>query len=93
MLSLIATLRVKEGKANDAREFLGKLASEVREGEPGTLAYVCHQRKDDPRTFVVYEKYDSPESFKAHGANLAKHGARFADLLEGRPDLQMLDEI
>jgi quinol monooxygenase YgiN len=93
MLSLIATLRVKEGKAEDAREFLGKLAAEVRDGEPGTLAYVCHQRRDDPRTFVVYEKYDSQESFKAHGANLAKHGARFADLLDARPELQMLEEL
>ncbi len=93
MPSLIATLRVKEDKVDDAKKFFRELAGEVRAAEPGTLAYVFHQKKDDPRTFVVYEKYASEEAFKTHGANLAARGSRFAGILDGRPELQMLEEI
>jgi quinol monooxygenase YgiN len=93
VLNVIATLRVKEGKEQEARAFLKELASKVQESEPETLAYICHQRKDDPRTFVVYEKYKSDEAFRTHGANLAQHGARFAGILDGRPEILMLDEI
>jgi quinol monooxygenase YgiN len=93
MPSVIAILRVKEDKIDDAKKFFVELASEVRKNEPGTLAYVFHQRKDDARTFVVYEKYASDEAFKTHGANLAKSGQRFAGILDGRPEIQMLQEL
>jgi quinol monooxygenase YgiN len=93
VLSVIATLRVKEGKEEETRAFLKELASGVRENEPETVAYVCHQRKDDPRSFIVYEKYKSEEAFRTHGANLAQHGARFIGLLEGRPEIVMLEEL
>ena len=93
VLSLIATLKVKEGQEEEAKGFFRELAKKVTETEPGTLTYVFHQRKDDPRAFVVYEKYESDEAFKAHGANLAQHGARFAGVLDGRPELVFLEEI
>jgi quinol monooxygenase YgiN len=93
MPSVIAILRVKEDKVEDAKKFFRELAGDVRSSEPGTLAYVFHQRKDDPRTFVVYEKYASDEAFKTHGANLASRGQRFVGILDGRPEIQMLEEL
>jgi quinol monooxygenase YgiN len=65
----------------------------VRANEPGTKAYVFHQRKDDPCVFVAYEKYENDEAFKAHGANLRAHGGAFAAVLDGRPEIVILDEI
>ena len=62
MPSLIATLRVKEDKVEEARKLFKELQESVRAEEPGTLAYVFHQKKDDPRAFVVYEKYESDEA-------------------------------
>ena len=93
MPSVVATLKVKNDKIDEARSFLRTLAANVRANEPGTTAYVFHQRKDDPSVFVVYEKYASDEAFKKHGENLRAQGAGFAGILDGRPEIVMLDEI
>ena len=93
MPSVIATIKVKKDKVEEARRFLSGLAAKVLANEPGTKAYVFHQRKDDPSVFVAYEKYDSDEAFKIHGKNLAAEGAGFAALLDGRPEIVMLDEV
>jgi quinol monooxygenase YgiN len=93
MPSVVATLKIKADKIDEAKAFLRTLAANVRKNEPGTTAYVFHQRKDDPTVFVAYEKYTSDEAFKTHGANLRAHGAAFVALLDGRPEIIMLDEI
>jgi quinol monooxygenase YgiN len=93
MPSVIAILKVKKDKVDEARRFLNGLAAKVRANEPGTQAYVFHQRKDDPSVFVAYEKYVDDAAFKTHGKNLASEGAGFAALLDGRPEIVLLDEI
>jgi len=93
MSSLIATIRVHKEKIEEAKGFLKELADQVRREEPGTLAYVVHQRKDEPNAFVVYEKYESKEAFKAHQENLGQHAARFGSLLAGPPELVRVEEI
>ena len=93
MPSVVATLKVKEDKVEEARSFLKELASDTLANEPGTLAYVIHQKKDDPTSFVVYEKYESDAAFALHSKNLATRGAGFAAILGGRPEIVMLEEI
>jgi quinol monooxygenase YgiN len=93
MQTLIATLKVQNGKQEEAKTLFRELSAAVRANEPGTLAYVFHQRKDDPLTFWVYETYASEDAFKAHGANLAKWGPRFAGVLAGRPEIVFLEEV
>ena len=93
MPSLIVNLRVQEGRIEEAKALFKELAAQVRQNEPGTLAYVFHQRKDEPNTFVVYEKDESDAAFKTHPQNLAEVGARFGALLAGPPELLMLEEI
>ncbi len=93
MPSVVATLKVKQDKIEEAKGFLRTLGANVRQSEPGTKAYVFHQRKDDPSVFVAYEKYESDEAFKQHGQNLRAQGANFAALLDGRPEIVLLDEI
>ena len=93
MPSVVATVKVKQDKLEEATAFLEELAAGVLANEPGTLAYVIHQRQDDPHTFVVYEKYESPEAFAVHGQNLASKGAEFMALLDGPPEIVMLEEI
>ena len=93
MPSVIATLKVKQDKIEEAKSFLRTLAANVKANEPGTKAYVFHQRKDDPAVFVAYEKYESEEAFKQHGQNLRASGAGFAAVLDGRPEIVLLDEI
>ena len=93
MPSVLATLKVKKDKVAEAVEGFRKLAAQVRQSEPGTLAYVFHQRKDDPSVFIVYEKYADDAAFKKHGENLRAQGAVFAGVLDGRPEITFLDEI
>lgn len=93
MPSIVATLKLKEDKLEEARAFLKELAAEVRANESGTLAYVLHQRRDDPRTVVVYEKYEGDEALAVHGQNLGAKAAEFMALLDGPPDIVVLDEM
>jgi quinol monooxygenase YgiN len=93
MPSIVATIKVKEDKIEEAKAFVKELSAEVLSNEPGTLAYVFHQRADDPTVFVAYEKYESQEAFKAHSKNLASKGASFAAILAGPPEILMLEEV
>jgi quinol monooxygenase YgiN len=93
MANVVATLKVKEDKLEEAKAFFKKLAAEVKANEPGTLVYVFHQRRDDPLTFVVYEKYESDEAFALHSKNLAAVGADFMALMSGPPEIVVLDEV
>ena len=93
MPSIVASIRVKKEKTDEAKAFFKELAGQVLKNEPGTLAYVFHQRKDDPQVFVAYEKYESEEAFQTHSANLGKEVARFGAVLDGAPDIVLLEEI
>ncbi len=93
MPSVIANLKVKDDKVDEAKEFFAKLAKETLEAEEGTLAYVAHQRKDDPTTFVFYEKYADDAAFARHGENLGKHGKAFGAVLAGAPEIIFLEEV
>ena len=93
MPSVVATVKVKEDKIEEAKAFFKELAADTLANESGTLAYTFHQQLDDPCTFVAYEKYEDNEAFKLHGKNLAAKGAGFAAVMDGPPSIVMLEEI
>ena len=93
MPSVIATLKVNPDKVEDAKKLFAELAANVKSEEPGTLAYVPHQRSDEPTTFIFYEKYADKAAFDTHGANLAKAGAKFAGVLAGPPEIVFMEEV
>ena len=93
MPSLIATLKVKEDKVDEAVKLFQELQENVRSNEPGTLEYVFHQKAGEPTTFVVYEKYADPAALETHRTNLAKVGSRFASILNGPPEIVAIEEI
>ena len=93
MPSVIATIKVKEDKIDEAKQLFAKLSANVLKEEPGTLAYVPHQRKDQPATFVFYEKYEDDAAFATHGENLQKVGKEFAGVMAGAPEIVFMDEV
>ncbi len=93
MPSVVATLQVKEDKVEEAKTFLKQLSADTLAKEPGTLAYTVHQKKDEPTTFVFYEKYESDEALAQHSENLKAVGASFAGILAGRPEIVYLEEV
>jgi quinol monooxygenase YgiN len=93
MPTVVATVKLKEGKEEEAKGFFKTLAQETLANEPGTLIYSLHVRRDDPATVVVYEKYESDEAFATHSKNLGAKGAEFAAFLAGPPEVVILEEL
>jgi quinol monooxygenase YgiN len=93
MPSVVATIKVQEDKIEEAKTFLKQLAANTLANESGTKAYLPHQKKDDPTTFVFYEKYESDEALAIHGKNLASVGKEFGALLAGAPEIVYLEEL
>lgn len=93
MPSVVATIKVKEDKIEEAKVFLAKLSRDTVQNEEGTLAYVAHQRKDDPTLFVFYEKYEDKAALAVHSENLKSVGKEFAALLAGAPEIIMMEEL
>jgi len=92
-ISIIATINVKEGKMDEAKEVLKEIVPKVRASEPGLLAYIPHTVKDQENTIVWYEKYKDGDAIKAHMANLGKNMAKLQPLLEKGMDLKTCFEI
>ena len=60
MPTVIATLKVKEGKMGSALEVLREIVPKIRAAEPGIVSYVPHSvegSKKDKNTIIFYEKY------------------------------------
>ena len=92
-ISIIATIHIKEGKMEEAKEVLKEIVPKVRASEPGLLAYIPHTVKDQENTIVWYEKYKDGDAIKAHMANLGKNMAKLQPLLEKGMDLKTCFEI
>jgi quinol monooxygenase YgiN len=93
MPSVMATIKVKEDKIEEAKAFLKELAADTLKNEAGTQIYLPHQKRGDPATFVFYEKYESDEALAIHGKNLAKVGKEFGALLAGSPEIVTMEEL
>jgi quinol monooxygenase YgiN len=57
-----------------------------RPAEPGCLEFSVYQEIDDPRAFLLYERYTSEEAFQAH-----RRTPHFEDIIE-RQVVPLLDE-
>lgn len=67
MYGIIATQKVKSGKAEEYVERFKKLQELVRQQEPGNIYYDLYVSRSDENTFHVMERYDSKEALKNHG--------------------------
>jgi len=95
MVTIIATIKVKEGKIDEAIEVLKEIVPQIKASEPGTLEYIPHTvaGRKFKNTIIFYEKYESEEAMKTHMANLAKSTVKLVPLLEPGMDLKTCFEI
>ncbi len=95
MVTIIATVEVKEGKIEEAKEFLKEMVAQIKASEPGTLEYIPHTVKgcDFKNKITFYEKYKDGEAMKTHMANLGKSSAKLTPLLVPGMDLKTCFEI
>jgi quinol monooxygenase YgiN len=93
MITIIATVKIKEGKMNEAVEILKEIVPKVRQSEPGCLAYIPHTIRGQDNTIIYYEKYQDKEALKAHSANLPKTMEKMMPLMESGADIKTCYEI
>jgi len=93
MISLIVTLKVKEGKMDEAVQALKEAVHRVKAAEPGCIEYIPHTVRGENNTIIFYEKYRDKDALKIHSANLAKSLEKLLPLLEPGMDVKTCYEI
>lgn len=93
MISLIVTLKVKEGKMDEAVQALKEAVPRVKAAEPGCIEYIPHTVRGESNTIIFYEKYRDKDALKIHSANLAKSLEKLLPLLEPGMDVKTCYEI
>ena len=62
---VVARYVVSEGHESSVARLLRKNA-EASRAEPGCLEFSVYREIDDPRAFLLYERYTDEEAFQAH---------------------------
>lgn len=96
MISVVATLKVNEGREQDFIDAAKEMIAAVAKNEAGrTLMYTLQQAQDDPTTFVFYEQYADAEAIAAHGKteHMAAFGGRLRGVTAGRPQVQRFEIV
>ena len=89
-VTVIATIKVKPGAEDLARQLLQSVVAPTRL-EPGCLNYDLHQSATDPTEFLFHETWESDEALAAHSTSTAPHraalGQQLGELLGGPPSV------
>ena len=95
MYTVIATLKVQEGKMEEAVRVLKEDVPKLMEKEPGCLAYIPHTVKGEGNgnTIMIYEKYADKDALKLHSANLMTSMGRLLALLDPQMEIRTCTEI
>ena len=93
MITLIATLKVKDGNMEEAIQILKEIVPKVKASEPGCMEYIPHTVRGDEKTIIFYEKYSDKDALKLHAANLMKNMEKLFPLLEPGMDIKTCYEI
>lgn len=93
MITIIAALKVKQGKMDEAIGILKEIVPKVKASEPGCLEYIPHTVRGDDNTILFYEKYKDKDALKIHSGNLPKTMEKLFPLLEPGMDIKTCYEI
>ena len=95
MITLIATLTIKEGKMEEAIEILKEIVPKVKESEPGCKTYIPHtvKGKKNKNSIIFYEVYEDKNALNTHSTNLPKSLGKLFPLLDGGMDIKTCTPI
>jgi quinol monooxygenase YgiN len=93
MITLIAKLKVKEGKMDEAIALLKEIVPKIKAAEPGCIEYIPHTVRGEDNAIIFYEKYQDKEALKIHSGNLAKSMEKLFPLLEPGMEVKTCTEI
>jgi quinol monooxygenase YgiN len=94
MISVIAKLPIKEGKAEEAITAVKELMVQVAR-EEGTLMYTLNRDQSNPNTLVIMERYKDKAAFDVHAStpHFKAFFAKSKAFLGGRPEVTLMEEI
>ena len=69
MIVILARFRLRDGKESEALKAMHTMAEQVRDGEAGCLAYLCHRSFAEPSEIVWYEVYEDDAALAAHSSS------------------------
>ena len=85
-VALIVHYQALAGRGDEVAALLARHTAATR-AEPGCRDFVALRGTEDPDSFVLYERYDDEDAFKAHQASPHFEGiavARIRPLLSNR---------
>lgn len=93
MITLVATIKAKQGKEKDLETVLVTLIEKV-EAEEGTLQYVLHKSLGDPAKFMFYEIYRDKAALALHSTtDYFKETMKIIfPYLDGKPEIETYQE-
>jgi quinol monooxygenase YgiN len=95
MLAIVVTLKVKPECEAAFEAVARQLAAEVNANEPGCKLYTASRSTTAPQTYVFMERYVDQAALEAHRATdyFKELGGKMGAYLDGRPEIQRLDEL
>ena len=78
-VAIVVRYQAMEGRGDEVAALLGRHAA-ARRAEPGCVDFVALRSTEDPDAFVLYERYESEEAFKAHQASPHFEGIAVAQI-------------
>lgn len=86
MFVVVAQWQVRAGHEDDVAAILGELIPATR-AEPGCVMFTANRSLDDPRRFILYERFRDRAAFEAHTSSVIfrdKVLGQIVPLLESR---------
>ncbi|MCL2154495.1 MAG: antibiotic biosynthesis monooxygenase [Leptospirales bacterium] len=93
MVTLIAILKVKEGKMDEVISKLKVAVPHIKKTEPKCLEYIPHRIKGDDNKIIFYEKYADQEAVDLHAKNLPENLKDILPLVEPDIDIKTCFDI
>ena len=93
MIGVIATVRIKLGKNAEFEKIAKNLVRQVNSLENDNIFYRLYKKSENEYTFL--EGYKNKEALEYHTKtnHYKENGKNMADLLDGKPDVTILDEV
>lgn len=94
MVGLIAKLKIKEGKVEEAIRLFQELIPHVRK-EEGTLFYTLNRDSANPNLLIVMERYRDMAALQVHATTpqFADFVVKSGPLMDGSFEMTILEEI
>ena len=78
-VAIVVHYQATAGMGDEVAALLARHTAATR-AEPGNLDFVALRGTEDPDSFVLYERYESEEAFKAHQASPHFEGIAVAQI-------------